>query len=447
MRFAAIFLILIILVSLIDVSEGWRGGFRGGWGRRGGFRRFGGWGRFGGRRWGGWGRRWGGGWGGGFGRPFGWGYRPFGGGFGMARMGLLGMRMGMMSMYPGYGYGMYGKCIVNIISVTIHIWVLLIILLTPKLRQPTFDELFFSQNMADILSVFVRVSATYLPTLLVDYEDERITNYTTTRDDLANWINAAEWYNSWTIVISGLLLACDRAVLALSMKTYHWTCNRFFKWMLVMITWVIPLSAVMPMFTECCGSYFIDGHIELLDYKDHNVGAIYDSIDMIFETIVYAPTLCALNTFTLVMMWKQYKRVLRRSADHLQKKVPSIVTIEHLCIKSTANRVTNGHFHRQRREEKHSATLERLEIELTFAMVSILDQQIDFIVILSYTLYWASEMNFAPVQQDLALNAYYIAFEVGNLIMPYVYLIACAPLREAFFSSFYRMLWCREKKK
>lgn len=46
------------------------------------------------------------------------------------------------------------------------------------------------------------------------------------------------------------------------------------------------------------------------------------------------------------------------------------------------------------------ATLERLEIELTFAMISIFDQQIDFIVILSYTLYWASEMNFAPVNRE-----------------------------------------------
>ncbi|CAJ0568653.1 unnamed protein product, partial [Mesorhabditis spiculigera] len=262
------------------------------------------------------------------------------------------------------------RFVINVFSLSLNCWVLLVIVLTPKLHHPCFDELFFSQNFTDMFATVVRISLTYIPELLFDTEDEYIRKFLMKKDSWANVINAAEWYN---------------------------------KWVLVAITWIIPLAAILPMFSPCCGSYFYEGAIDSVEYRDVTVSAIFDSVDMIFETLVYAPVLCALNTFTLIMLYKQYNRIVRR---HGKGKKSSV---------------------------------ERLEIELTFAMISIFDQQIDFFVILFYTLYWASEMNFAPVKQGPVLTVYSAIFEFGNLVNPYVYLISCPPLRKAFFSSVFRL--------
>ncbi|CAJ0580034.1 unnamed protein product, partial [Mesorhabditis spiculigera] len=335
------------------------------------------------------------------------------------------------------------RFVINVFSLSLNCWVLLVIVLTPKLHHPCFDELFFSQNFTDMFATVVRISLTYIPELLFDTEDEYIRKFLMKKDSWANVINAAEWYNSWTIVISSFLLAFDRAAMAISMHSYHWFCNRFFKWVLVAITWIIPLAAILPMFSPCCGSYFYEGAIDSVEYRDVTVSAIFDSVDMIFETLVYAPVLCALNTFTLIMLYKQYNRIVRRHGKGKKRKLvlPTISNIEKLCEHETCDRVLKHgkYLPSAVLPSQVVGSVERLEIELTFAMISIFDQQIDFFVILFYTLYWASEMNFAPVKQGPVLTVYSAIFEFGNLVNPYVYLISCPPLRKAFFSSVFRL--------
>ncbi|RCN49632.1 hypothetical protein ANCCAN_04256 [Ancylostoma caninum] len=59
------------------------------------------------------------------------------------------------------------KTIINVFSVILHITLLLTIACTPSLKCGGFDELFFSQNVGDVVAVILRVITKYSPVLIL----------------------------------------------------------------------------------------------------------------------------------------------------------------------------------------------------------------------------------------------------------------------------------------
>ncbi|KAL6738867.1 hypothetical protein Aduo_012365 [Ancylostoma duodenale] len=162
------------------------------------------------------------------------------------------------------------KTIINVFSVILHITLLLTIACTPSLKCGGFDELFFSQNVGDVVAVILRVITKYSPVLILRNHSGVIQVDKETLP-LATLTNAAEWYTNYVIILSALTFGLDRAVMAVSMRSYSWFCNRVFKTCLVVLTWLIPLAWVLPMLDPCCRSQYYGGRIELVEMQRHEM--------------------------------------------------------------------------------------------------------------------------------------------------------------------------------
>ncbi|KAL6738866.1 hypothetical protein Aduo_012364 [Ancylostoma duodenale] len=145
----------------------------------------------------------------------------------------------------------------------------------------------------------------------------------------------------------------------------------------------------------------------------------YDAIDMLFETLFYAPVLCMLNGFTTIMLYSEV---------HL----PTVSEIFSVCIEPEVGGYIPPSLMRYK-ERQERRMLHRLELELSFAMIAIIDQQIDFFAVLFYTLYWASYSHYIDVDATKFLEVYSYFFEIGNIITPYVLLCFFPDLRKEFF--------------
>ncbi|KAK6747080.1 hypothetical protein RB195_000364 [Necator americanus] len=195
-------------------------------------------------------------------------------------------------------------------------------------------------------------------------------------EPLATLTNAAEWYTNYVIILSALTFGLDRAA-----------------------------------------------------------DSTYDAIDMLFETLFFVPVLCMLNGFTIVMLYNQWNTVkkrqelkLRRGSGHL----PTITELFSIYIDPEVDSTAPKSLSRLK-DLQEKRMLHRLEMELSFAMIAIIDQQIDFFAVLFYTLYWASYSHYIDVNGTRFLEVYSYFFEIGNIITPYVLLCFCPDLRKEFF--------------
>ncbi|KAK6747081.1 hypothetical protein RB195_000364 [Necator americanus] len=186
--------------------------------------------------------------------------------------------------------------------------------------------------MGDVVAVILRVITKYSPVLILRNHSGVIRVDKETLP-LATLTNAAEWYTNYVIILSALTFGLDRAA-----------------------------------------------------------DSTYDAIDMLFETLFFVPVLCMLNGFTIVMLYNQWNTVkkrqelkLRRGSGHL----PTITELFSIYIDPEVDSTAPKSLSRLK-DLQEKRMLHRLEMELSFAMIAIIDQQIDFFAVLFYTLYWAS---------------------------------------------------------
>ncbi|VDO42992.1 unnamed protein product [Haemonchus placei] len=158
--------------------------------------------------------------------------------------------------------------------------------------------------MGDVVAVILRILTKYAPALI-------LSNHTVVvqadRDiiPLATLTNAVEWYTGYVVILSALTFGFDRAVMVTSLRSYSWFCNGVFKACVVVLTWVVPVVWVLPMFDSCCRSHYYKESLEL-------AGSTYDAIDMIFETLFYVPVLCMLNGFSIIVLYNRWKTLHKK---------------------------------------------------------------------------------------------------------------------------------------
>uniref|UniRef100_A0A1I7X7H8 7TM_GPCR_Srx domain-containing protein n=1 Tax=Heterorhabditis bacteriophora TaxID=37862 RepID=A0A1I7X7H8_HETBA len=328
------------------------------------------------------------------------------------------------------------KTLVNVFSVVLHSSLLLIISCTPSLKSGSFDELFFSQNLGDIIAVILRVLTKYIPVLVIS-NHSGVIEVDRSTFPLATFTNAAEWYSNYVIILSALVFSIDRAVMAMAIRSYSWFCNRVFKTCLVILTWLVPLAWVLPMLDKCCKSQYYGGRIELVEMQLHDTDSTYDAIDMVFETLFYVPVLCILNGFSIVMLYSQWNTLQRKRQESKLKKdiqlqLPTICDVHMLCLDRESAHIF-PRTHSVDKDFYENRMLHRLELELSFSMISVIDQQIDFCAVLFYSLYWASYSRYISVEDTPFLEVYSYFFEFGTILTPYILLFFCSDLRKEFF--------------
>ncbi|CAJ0602468.1 unnamed protein product [Cylicocyclus nassatus] len=238
--------------------------------------------------------------------------------------------------------------------------------------------------MGDVVAVILRVITKFVPILVLRNHTGVIQ---VDRDSfpLATLTNAAEWYTNYVIILSALVFGADRAVMAVSIKSYAWA------------------------------------------------DSIYDAIDMLFETLFYVPVLCMLNGFTMIMLYSQYNTIKKRHDLKFNLEQYRLPTVEEVYIRCGGPGPVAFLSSKQEKEKREHRMLQRLDVELSFAMIAIIDQQIDFFAVLFYTLYWAGYSHFIDIDGTIFLESYSILFEFGNIISPYILLCFFPDIRREVF--------------
>ncbi|XGW29841.1 hypothetical protein V3C99_009131, partial [Haemonchus contortus] len=256
---------------------------------------------------------------------------------------------------------------------------------------------------------------------------------------LATLTNAVEWYTGYVVILSALTFGFDRAVMVTSLRSYSWFCNGVFKVCVVVLTWVVPVVWVLPMFDSCCRSHYYKESLELVEME--HAGSTYDAIDMIFETLFYVPVLCMLNGFSIIVLYSRWKTLHKKrlavilGVSSTEPQLPTIASMSVLCVNNSGT----DHFPYltdRRTENREEQMLDRLEMELSFAMIAIIDGQIDFFCVLFYMLYWAGYSDYVDVDATLFYELYSYFFELGNIISPYILLAFFPRLRKEFCRRF-----------
>ncbi|CAI4224365.1 unnamed protein product [Auanema sp. JU1783] len=201
------------------------------------------------------------------------------------------------------------------------------------------------------------------------------------------------------------------------------------------MTWLLPIAWVLPMLDPCCKSQYYGGRMELVEMQKHEADVTYDSIDMIFETIFYVPVLCFMNGFSLILLYYQWLKLVRKkkagNKSNSTGPLPNISVVSSLCVDREMS-IYLPHLEGFESDERQERLIERLDLELSFCMISIIDQQIDFCAVLFYSLYWASYSGYVGVGATLFFEVYNYFFEIGTILSPYVLLAFCANLRKEF---------------
>ncbi|KAI6175389.1 hypothetical protein M3Y97_00683600 [Aphelenchoides bicaudatus] len=90
----------------------------------------------------------------------------------------------------------------------------------PELHSNTFNILFMSSFVVDILANLCRIGLKYLPAIFCDHPIVR--NFLGYGTPLASIINATEWYLSYATICCGFFFNFDHMILVVFPQHYSW---------------------------------------------------------------------------------------------------------------------------------------------------------------------------------------------------------------------------------
>uniref|UniRef100_A0AC35EYF0 Gustatory receptor n=1 Tax=Panagrolaimus sp. PS1159 TaxID=55785 RepID=A0AC35EYF0_9BILA len=190
--------------------------------------------------------------------------------------------------------------------------------------------------------------------------------------------------------------------------------------------------------------------------ESYIVEDIYDCIDMIIETFFYIPTIFACNYLSLSVLHFRYLKSKNRKEIEYLKQLKKDNINGGIWKTQTqwkynvnplpgVNELRNEWCNVGDKMRKIVAFYKILETmlvhqrimaEFNMSLVTLFDQIFDAFGVLFYLLFWGASNDWINISESKALLIYDIFWELGTTNQPYLIMIICPQVRNAFFKLY-----------
>ncbi|KAI6181037.1 hypothetical protein M3Y98_00785700 [Aphelenchoides besseyi] len=356
-----------------------------------------------------------------------------------------------------------GRLIFNSFTVILALCMIWFIAKRPALHSNTFNVLFLSSFVVDILANLSRILLKYLPSMMCSHW--LIISFVGAGTPLATIINASEWYLSYASICCGFFFNFDHMILVVFPQYYAWACHvqSFHEMEDVLVDMDLW---ILPMMHRCCRSNFM-GETAATVFINSDIQDLYDTADVLLEAFFYVPIVFIFNCLTICVLQYRYRKCLKlKKRSGVLKDLGRSGLLELPGVEWVKNNFVGDQPYLRievRASGRRQCELLSLKFQLTYivaavtqhrkivdeldlSLINLIDQMIDAIGVLFYMFFWAANNNWVKSNAQVWMNLYDVCWELSTVTQPYIFLAMFADIRREFF-GFYSSVTAVDQQK